>query len=246
MRIILIYDNIMKILVVTLGRTGSSNFCKQLQKDYGVSNLGEYFKPDIATVKDINLLLEKKSWICKIIPYHLVYLEEQLYQLDRLKKNNRATPLCERLILSKVAAKFNNDQELKDTIKYEDIEYRTRFLNLFRELVIGTDKIIYLYRDDFKQQVKSTCSASISGDFSRNRNVSEKIHIPDEMLSYISRDLLQQWMLVRLLYSEFPGEVVSTEKHLFLSKPYPEQDISCNEALIPELCIAKEIFKTNT
>jgi hypothetical protein len=55
----------MKILVVTLGRTGSSNFCRQLQKDYDVPNLGEYFKPDTATVKNINFLLEKNHGFVK-------------------------------------------------------------------------------------------------------------------------------------------------------------------------------------
>jgi hypothetical protein len=89
------------------------------------------------------------------------------------------------------------------------------------------------------------CAASISGNFSRNRNVTEKIYIPDEILSYVGSDLLLQWMFIKILHSEFPGEVVSTEKHLSSSSPYPKQDISCNEALIPEFCIEREIFKIN-
>lgn len=232
----------MKILVITLGRTGSSNFCKQLQKEYNIPNLGEYFKTNKESVKNIDYLLQKKSWICKIIPLHLIYLEEQLYHLDLLKQNNRLSKLNERLVLAKVSSKFRESGELKNLVNCEDIEYCSRFLNSVKKLMLAADKIIYLYSSDFKRQVKSMCAASITGDFSRDRNVADRITIPDDMISFLGKDLLVQWMVVKMLYSAFPGEVVSTEKDLLFSTKYPKQNISCNESLIPELCIEREIF----
>lgn len=61
------------ILVLSTYRTGSTNFCKQLEKDTGYENLDEYFHESFALSHSdrIRYITKTKKCIVKVFPYHL-------------------------------------------------------------------------------------------------------------------------------------------------------------------------------
>jgi hypothetical protein len=238
-----------KILIVTGWRTSSTYRCQVYSNKYLVPNLGElgtfrkpgekhFDHPSINssnTVSDVyNFLEHEPAWILKLIPLAVTLKLSQNCAIsaptDSLRKK------YDQFLSVNADELFKPHMELSDHLA----EF---YAPIFRI----ADRVYYLYRKDFKAQVRSYAVA-LETNWQEDRIDDEILHIKvkDETILFAADAVKDNWLHVQKLYNSFPGEVIALEdiEHHLL-KFRTNIAVSGNFSLVEDFDVAQSIFNIN-
>jgi hypothetical protein len=149
------------------------------------------------------------------------------------------------LPFEKVMRNFNSMNEFVLKIMADHVGYDTQKLS---DIVTRCDKIIYVYRRDFKAQALSWLAADSTASFNdlkKSDGTAAEIIVPALTSEYVNKqiDMLKNnYITMGKLYKKYPGEVICLDD-FETKEPYTRKYVwSGDQPQIPDFDVEQAIF----
>lgn len=225
-----------RIIVITGQRTSSTHHCEKIEHEQYIEYLGELghttHYPDIGASKSpreiFKYLQEKSSWVLKIIPNAV-----------KMTLNTETVDTEKHELLKQYYVNMMRNKENTIVIPFNLTPA------FYKDILFTSTEVYYLYRKDFKSQVKSMAIARITGNYYKFRNTDElqdQIVVPDEIILSTVDMLKNNWITIRELFQCCPGTVIALEDADQSKKYNQYQNVQGNFDLIQDFDVEQEVF----